>query len=83
MSDVLVYRVSLTLFKAVYSLLYFIPLRCEILCVLLVRVVLVYFSFIDNSVFLCSWIVQVWFIVDSKGTEKSGRHNFEFFLQKF
>ena len=32
-------------------------------------------SFIDNSVFLCSWIVQVWFIVGSKGTEKSGRHS--------
>ena len=30
--------------------------------------------FIDNSVFLCSWIGQVWFIVGSKGTEKSGRH---------
>ena len=32
-------------------------------------------SFIDNSVFLCFWIEQVWFIVGSKGTEKSGRHS--------
>ena len=46
-----IYRVSLTLFKAVYYLLYFIPLRCEILCVVVSCGCSSLFSFIDNSVF--------------------------------